>query len=58
MARNGTNDRNDATVRNLDHAAQNRELTECELDSVSGGTIEISSFSWGSRNPTTVGHTS
>ena len=47
MARNGTNDRNDATVRNLDHAAQNRELTECELDCVSGGTIEISSFSFG-----------
>lgn len=37
MARNSTNDRND-TVRNLDHATQNRELTDTELDGVSGAT--------------------
>jgi hypothetical protein len=29
----------DAKVRNLDHAAQNRELTEAELECVSGGDI-------------------
>ena len=38
MARNSTNDRNATTIRNLDYAAQARELTEAELDSVSGGT--------------------
>jgi hypothetical protein len=37
MDRNSPNNRNDARVRNLDDAAQNRELTEAELDFVSGG---------------------
>jgi hypothetical protein len=40
MARNSTNDRNDTKVRNLDHATQNRELTEAELDAVSGGSLK------------------
>jgi hypothetical protein len=39
MDHNRTNDRNDAKVRNLDDAAQNRELTEAELDFVSGGIV-------------------
>jgi type VI protein secretion system component Hcp len=41
MDRTGTKNRNDAEVRNLNDATQNRELAEAELVAVSGGVSDI-----------------
>ena len=41
--------------RNLNHAAQARELTDAELDCVSGGAFEIKDWSFGVTTPSTIG---
>jgi hypothetical protein len=41
--------------RNLNHAAQARELTDAELDCVSGGAFEIKDWSFGVTAPSTIG---